>query len=403
MSSNRENLEIPPLVKGYFTWNDHDLGLDFVSTSSDKTDHPLLHSHTKDARASFNPNKLLPAHVIAGLPSTLMVYHPRDKDKENRFVQIKDVRSIAVDLLIADHYDRGIKSISKDFQWLVMNESFENLLVTLLEYFETFFQQVDHNKHLAETTFLHPSRAEVEKMETTRCQLMKCRQSVAQQYCVLLLGINMPDTHHLGCGKERSSQTHRDQRLFEEAYTFFTYFVWVAFRRRDFKTIFIEVGEMLRSDTFNPAYQRIYQRMFYDLADKNDQPFHLSKRPPITSIIHQRSEAMTSLLPTPKETMKSGGHCKNPIKQNLTQKYVIMPGRKLGIIGESFELFNRIDLTPKDAKQIEDGSEVSDQKSGNDIKQDNKMPIRHPLKSPSKIRLVKRRKAFSRATTAEKR
>lgn len=44
--------------------------------------------------------------------------------------------------------------------------------------------------------------------------------------------------------------------MYEDLYLFCTYVVWITFRRKEFDLVKIEVGNMLRSEVFNPALKQ---------------------------------------------------------------------------------------------------------------------------------------------------
>ena len=57
--------------------------------------------------------------------------------------------------------------------------------------------------------------------------------------------------------------------MYEDLYTFCTNLVYVTFKRRDYHQIYEEMGDMLRSPTFNPA-----QRKARPPADDDNSSLH---------------------------------------------------------------------------------------------------------------------------------
>jgi len=46
-------------------------------------------------------------------------------------------------------------------------------------------------------------------MEETKQKMSITKRHLGQTYCILLLGIGMEGQHHMGCGRQRVSATHR--------------------------------------------------------------------------------------------------------------------------------------------------------------------------------------------------
>lgn len=51
------------------------------------------------------------------------------------------------------------------------------------------------------TVFLSRGLVEKKKMDSVLSQLEAAQKYLAQKYCVLILGLGMPDKHHMCCGK----------------------------------------------------------------------------------------------------------------------------------------------------------------------------------------------------------
>jgi len=405
----KDFIAIPPKVEGYFTWNDSSLELEFNQTSrGGKVPHPLLNAadETQDFlhHSSFDPNQMLPPNCQK---SKLLPFNwPRHYETLG-FISLEDVKAVAIDLLVAKKLKEGNQKVSKEFEVCAMNEVFVSLLVCMLRYFERFFEKHDCEEQVKKSNFICPSKAEVQRLERATISMLEARNIVAAQYCKLLLGNGLENVHHMRCGERRISNSHRDLNLFEEIYSFITFFIWVAFGRRKYKLVSKEVGHLLRGDPFNPVNQPAMQKDGQHNNQKlnnNKSDKKTEKRPPIATIVKLRSTFITSILPTSKEKEKHLHEKTSGIKlhklspkeyENIfnNKTFYLKPGDKVGIIGDSYDHYNIADLT-----MIEDDNSDSSilSKDSSDIIID--QPSR--VMSPNGTRQLLHRGAFSRPTTA---
>ncbi|KAB1278206.1 Protein phosphatase 1 regulatory subunit 36 [Camelus dromedarius] len=162
---------------------------------------------------------------------------------------------------------------------------------------------------------------EKKEMKLVISKLELAQKCLAQKYCVLVLGLGMPDKHHMCCGKEKISDTQKDWKFFESFYTFCTYVAWIVFRRQHFTEIEEEIGRLFRSNMFN-----IPRRKHEDEesgGEKKRMTFvqfrrMMAKRPAIKKAINMRSPVMSTLLPSLKEKV-----------QNISEKKYHQAGIKL--------------------------------------------------------------------------
>jgi len=407
----KEYIAIPPKVEGYFTWNDTSLELEFNQTSMGrKVPHPLLNATDEvqdflHQQKSFDPSQMLPANCQK---SKLMPLNwPRHYESLG-YISFEDVKAVSIDLLVAKRQKEGHHKISKEFEVCALSEVFNSLLVCMLRYFERFFEKHDCEEQVNKSHFICPSKAEVQRMQRATKSMVESRNIVAAQYCKLLLGTGLENVHHMKCGERRISNSHRDLNLFEEIYSFITYFIWVAFGRRKYKLLYKEVGHLLRGDPFNPVYQPAHQKYIqqnnHSQLKNNKLTKNLEKRPPIATIIKMRSTFVTSILPTSRKKEKYLQEKISDINlQKLTTKeyeslfnnntYYLKQGDKIGIIGDSYDRYNIADLTMIEYDNSESTILSHD---SSDIILD--QPSR--IMSPNGIRQQLHRGAFSRPTTA---
>lgn len=184
----------------------------------------------------------------------------------------------------------------------------------------------------------------------------------------------------MGCGRQRSSDTSRDRELYEAFYPFSAFVTYIAFRRQHLDLIQKELGRLFRSETFNPAGrpQAVQEVYAMDrLKDNTKQPLTPAeyrrlkpKRPPIKSIINQRSPVLVSLLPTSQEASpwfldrtKALPLSENEIPHE-EEKLGLVLQPKVGIIGEPMSGFNPLTLAPfGEEHEEETGDEAASRRS----------------------------------------
>lgn len=336
------------------------------------------------------------------------------------------------------------------FSHLMNTPEFDGFLISMLHYFTCVFDQIEQEQRPHKTSFLEPSKAELQALADTKKKMEITRRKLGQSYCVLILGLGIEKQHHMGCGKKRVSSTHRDKKMFEDLYLFCTYVVWVTFRRKEFERVKIEVGNMLRSEVFNPALQQKHKASVTAEAKQNNPSIaenvrkdipktevtlpdqkrpgrkpiaervqdllnaklptmerltpaqhrrKTGKRPAIRTAIYQRSTALVSLLPLPKEESQylfqpSHGKLK-PKKEKIEDEEMEfsiygISSQKIGIIGEHKNLFNLSNLMPKNMENEDDNDSENDGNANEDGSQ-----------TQSDMGLNRNPDVISRVTTAE--
>lgn len=305
---------------------------------------------------------------------------------DHTHVTLEDVKSQAYEML------SEVEEIPQNFEGIRSSDQFDEFLRYLLNDFHWFFEKRTHEQK-PNPMNIEPSLAELKYYEDLCNKLEAAGKQLGRAYCVLVLGIGLEGQHHMSCGTSRVSSTYKDRSMFETFYSFCTFLVWIAFRRPEFDVVKKELGRMLRSDTFNPSLRvknAPSQVDGDDGADENDKEEtkmtpaeyrrNQGRRPPIKSIINQRSPALVSILPSPKEEShwlfqkpESAGSAGKGTRDSLKEEELDeefqhltmdVAGLKMGIIGEPWSLFNRMTLAPLDAENEEEGDEEEGAETG---------------------------------------
>ncbi|XP_066854567.1 protein phosphatase 1 regulatory subunit 36 isoform X3 [Anser cygnoides] len=141
----------------------------------------------------------------------------------------------------------------------------------------------------------------------------------------------------------------KDRNFFEGFYNFCSYVAWLVFRRKHFQVIREEIGRLLCSDMFNPTL-RDRSNVFLQEASKRTadadavrlpcQRQAHAEHPPISSMVHQRSPMLSTLLPLPKESahyLSQNHYCRGrdprPCSCDNLPDFSELFATKVGIIG----------------------------------------------------------------------
>uniref|UniRef100_A0A9L0K5V5 Protein phosphatase 1 regulatory subunit 36 n=1 Tax=Equus asinus TaxID=9793 RepID=A0A9L0K5V5_EQUAS len=218
--------------------------------------------------------------------------------------------------------------------------------------------------HFAEIDGPASDRGFVEKkeMELVLRKLEAAQKYLAEKYCVLVLGLGMPDKHHMCCGREKISDTQKDWKFFESFFTFCTYVAWIVFRRQHFVEIEEEIGRLFRTSMFNiPRRKREEEESGGEKKRMTFVQFRrmMAKRPAIKKAINMRSPVMSTLLPSLREKAQSifekkyhQGSIKLPAQmQEHMDSLDSVPMPVVGILGEPRCLFNPHTLLPLEPEE----------------------------------------------------
>ncbi|XP_044520785.1 protein phosphatase 1 regulatory subunit 36 [Gracilinanus agilis] len=282
-----------------------------------------------------------------------------DKRRKNDKVTLDDVKYVALFLL----QDTEMQRIYS-FTTFMKNKSLDDFLMALLYYLSHYLEKLSLGKKPKNYMASHLEKKE---MELVIERLEESQKYLAQKYCLLVLGLGMPDKHHMACGKEKVSDTQKDWKFFEAFFTFCTYVAWVVFRRQYLLEIDEEIGRLFRTNMFNSARRRREEEESgQEKRRMNFVQFRrmMAKRPAIKTTVHMRSPALSTLLPSPKEHAqhlfeKSRGRMAVPIqttnqKELVTYESVAMP--IVGILGEPRNMFDISTLLPTEQEQGSDAS-----------------------------------------------
>ncbi|XP_004584666.2 protein phosphatase 1 regulatory subunit 36 isoform X1 [Ochotona princeps] len=263
-------------------------------------------------------------------------------------VTLDDVKFVVL-LLLQDSEMQRICS----FTTFVRSKSLDSFLMALLYYLAYFLEK---NSLERKPKSYMVGLVEKKELELAVSKLEAAQKHLAQKYCVLVLGLGMPDKHHMSCGKEKISDTQKDWKFFECFYTFCTYVAWVVFRRQHLTEIEEEVGRLFRTSMFNiPRRKREEEESGGERKRMTFVQFRrmMAKRPAIKKAINMRSPVLSTLLPSHREKVqniiekKYQAGVKLPAQEHLD--FVPLP--KVGILGEPRYLFNPHTLLPIDLEE----------------------------------------------------
>lgn len=375
-------------VTGRWVWKDEPCGLEFVSNNpqAEKGKRGKKHHDNKVQGRVASSRRARAGQRLGNKGQS-------KKDQvEHTSVLLDDIKSVALDMMCE------VELVPETFEELLRAEQFDIFLLHLLSYFGCFFEKITQ-ENKKNPMYIEPSLSEKKAYANTLERVEVAQKLLGRSYCILVLGLGLDKLHHMECGTSRVSTTHKDRSIFETFYTFCTFVVWITFRRKEFEVIKKEIGRMLRSDTFNPAIRVKYapdeHRDSEQKEKKSAKDGHAldklspaeyrrlhPRRPPIKSIINQRSPAIVSILPSPKEeadwlfrrtgglsptSLAKYGHEDEELEEVVERfKDLAIDVKKFraGILGEPYSLFNPVTLTPLGADNEDDEHEGEEGEKG---------------------------------------
>ncbi|XP_072095783.1 protein phosphatase 1 regulatory subunit 36 [Mobula birostris] len=277
--------------------------------------------------------------------------------RQNQFVTLEDVKNAAFILL----GENDLPDAQKRFRPMLRTQQLNEFLMALLNYFSVFLGALGLDSKSKEllTNAGSPERVEA---GWTKAKKELTQRHMARTYSALLLGLDSVELHHMACGKAMGSATHKDRQLFECLYAYSIYVAWVTFGRKNMDLIRDEIGRLLRSDIFNPAPK---------VKDEEMQTEHRGfplKRPPISSIVTQRSPVLRTLLQSPREKsiylfrqhpVNPGSRIAQEDERTSVMDIDPSPTHLLGIIGEPLSKFLPDTLVPIES-HLEEEEEKED-------------------------------------------
>ncbi|XP_066531841.1 protein phosphatase 1 regulatory subunit 36 isoform X2 [Hoplias malabaricus] len=321
----------------------------------------------------------------------LNAYKTSVEHSQQETVSIEHVKQVAISLM----QENEAIPIPLGFMDLLKSKEMHDFLAHLLLYLFCHLKR----KALEErpkTLMAEQSLTERQLMAEMSVKVELAKKHLALCYSSLVLGVGLPQHHHMACGRSNVSSTHRDRHLYECLYSFFSYVAWVTFERKDLNGIQTEIGRLFRSDTFNPALrveeeEPEQEKKEPEVTQTNGQsepkearqcvPVNRKpqRQPAQSSIVTQRSPLMVSLLPSTKEKashlfQKSCGHKMQPAKVRETEILMEELRQQLaslsfGIIGKSLRHFKYTTLMPHGAK--DEGEEGDTEDNGDEDKNEN--------------------------------
>uniref|UniRef100_A0A2K5EHG6 Protein phosphatase 1 regulatory subunit 36 n=1 Tax=Aotus nancymaae TaxID=37293 RepID=A0A2K5EHG6_AOTNA len=171
-----------------------------------------------------------------------------EKRGQQDTITLDDVKLVTL-LLLQDTEMQRIYA----FTTFMKNKNLDNFLMALLYYLSHYLEKNSLEK---KPKSYMVGLVEKKEMELVLSKLEAAQKYLAQKYCILVLGLTMPDKHHTCCGKEKISDTQKDWKFFESFYTFCTYVAWIVFRRQHLTEIEEEVGRLFCTIMFNIPCRR---------------------------------------------------------------------------------------------------------------------------------------------------
>uniref|UniRef100_A0A2K6FG18 Protein phosphatase 1 regulatory subunit 36 n=1 Tax=Propithecus coquereli TaxID=379532 RepID=A0A2K6FG18_PROCO len=269
-------------------------------------------------------------------------------------VTLDDAKFVAL-LLLQDTEMQQICS----FTTFMRNKHLDNFLMALLYYLSHYLEKNSLEKKPKSCMV---GLVEKKEMELVLSKLEAAQKYLAQKYCVLVLGLGMPDKHHMCCGKEKISDTQKDWKFFESFYTFCTYVAWIVFRRQHFTEIEEEIGRLFRTNMFNIPRRKPEDEE--SGGEKKRMTFvqfrrMMAKRPAIKTAINMRSPVTSTLLPSLREKAQNvvekkyhqvGIKLPAQMQEQVESLYSV-PMPVVGILGEPRSLFNPHTLLPLEIEE----------------------------------------------------
>ncbi|XP_040333320.1 protein phosphatase 1 regulatory subunit 36 isoform X2 [Herpailurus yagouaroundi] len=283
----------------------------------------------------------------------------KEKGKKGKAIHFAEIDGPASDRLtdkkLASRDDKSLKALEKRGQQ-------GNVTLHDAKFVALFLLQDNEMQRICSFTTFMRGLVEKKEMELVIRKLEAAQNYLAQKYCVLLLGLAMPDKHHMCCGKEKRSDTQKDWKFFESFYTFCTYVAWIVFRRQHFTEIEEEIGRLFRTNMFNiPRRKREEEESGGEKKRMTFVQFRrmMAKRPAIKKAINMRSPVMSTLLPSLREKAQNIFEKKYhqgvvklpaPMQEHMESlDSVFMP--KVGILGEPRCQFNPHTLLPLEPEE----------------------------------------------------
>lgn len=248
MKAESELKEIPIGVK--WEWDDNKKCLSYKSSILVKEEKK---KKTKDGKIDFRSGqpRLVTQTSKSLKPEPILNSKSQEAKKQinsDSNITINDIQNAAISVLSERYYiPANFEKYCSDKE---SGQILEDFLLCLSNYFHWFFESMD-SKIVTSEMCIERSIAEKKRTETAEYMIKITLKVLARRYCMLILGLNAVDYHHMHCGNRRVSSGFNDRGLFETFYPFCIFFIWILFKRRDYELIKAECGRILRSNSFN--------------------------------------------------------------------------------------------------------------------------------------------------------
>ncbi|CAI9730314.1 protein phosphatase 1 regulatory subunit 36-like [Octopus vulgaris] len=222
--------------------------------------------------------------------------------KSTDVVTLQHLKSIT-DQTTSYHFGKTPES----FYTIYHSPQFDLFLINLLRYFHFYFEREALRKKY-QSNYFPVNSYESELKANAKLEISQ--NLLGQTYCSLIMGLGVENQHHMECGRSRVSTTRKDRINFERLYIFSTYFLGISYRQAEQGIINKEINRLMRSENFNLTIQFIEQGVenTSQFSMKDDVPYlepmkieRKLKRPAINALINQRSPALISVFPEPKQ------------------------------------------------------------------------------------------------------
>ncbi|XP_054571969.1 protein phosphatase 1 regulatory subunit 36 isoform X4 [Eptesicus fuscus] len=311
----------------------------------------------RDESKTLEFRRALQSQIISSkLISFTPAVEPKEKGRRGKAVHFAEIDASdrLTDKRLASREAKSLQALEKRGQQGNVTLNDVKFVALLL------LQESEMQRICSFTTFMR-GLVEKKEMELVLTKLEAAQKYLAQKYCVLVLGLGMPDKHHMCCGREKISNTQKDWKFFESFYTFCAYVAWIVFRRQHFSEIEEEIGRLFRTNMFNiPRRKREDEESGGEKKRMTFVQFRrmMAKRPAIKTAIHMRSPVMSTLLPSLREKAQNIFEKKNQIStrfpaqmQEHMEKMESVPMPIVGILGQPRCLFNPHTLLPLEPEE----------------------------------------------------
>ncbi|KFZ51849.1 Protein phosphatase 1 regulatory subunit 36, partial [Antrostomus carolinensis] len=368
------------LTSGVWYWKDDTNTLEFASSNpaAEENHKEGKNTHFQEMRVK-TLKSIFQDDCSATLPERRLTdregkLHRGAEWLQHEYVTLDDVKHAALLLRKANESQHMLS-----FAAVMRNEKLDEFLMALLFYLSFYLEKIALEKKyrsLISTTIFLENR----EMDDVLAKLEVARIHLAKMYGNLILQRGMAEQRHKPSG-ERRTTLQKDRRFFEGLCNFCSYVAWLVFRRKHFRVIREEISRLLFLDVFNPTLSdknnvRLQKAGDWTAAANAMQLPYLrkvrAKHPPVSSMVHQRSPVLSTLLPLPKDSAQhlsqkhfSRGRDPQPGTRDSLPDFSELFTTKVGIIGahcsELKSLMSMSDGTTEEEEQEQEKEQEHEQ------------------------------------------